>query len=178
MRLSNVMPIATLLTAMTACDAGRTKQQAETGASEIQSGASAHPDACEVLTVADLQPYVSEPLVARPGTKGPNETKCEYWGKDFVAGFSVVWKDGKSEFEMYNSGIDIAAKMMAEPGVNVDSIVRPGPVAGLGDAAMFSDIMPSFVLVGDRLLQFQLMLVPSSRSAFVPLVSKAISRLE
>ena len=134
-------------------------------------------DACEVLTVADVQPYFTEPLVAKPGTKGRNETKCEYWGRDFAIGFSVVWTGGKSEFEMYNSATDLAAKMMAEPGVNVDSIVKPGPVAGLGDAATYSDLMPSFVLVGDRLLQFQIMLLPNARSAFVPLAQKAIERL-
>jgi hypothetical protein len=61
--------------------------------------------------------------------------------------------------------------------VNVDSIVKPGPVAGLGDAGTYSDLMPSFVLVGDRLLQFQIMLLPNARSAFVPLAQKAIARL-
>jgi hypothetical protein len=61
--------------------------------------------------------------------------------------------------------------------VNVDSIVKPGSVAGLGDAATFSDVMPSFVLVGDQLLQFQIMNMPDARAAFVPLARKAMGRL-
>jgi hypothetical protein len=134
-------------------------------------------DACEVLTVADVQPYFPEPLEARPGTRGSSETTCEYWGSDFRAGFSVTWTGGKEEFEMYNSATDLAATMLAEPGVNVDSIVKPGAVAGLGDAATFSDLMPSFVLVGDQLLQFQIMNVPGAGAAFVPLARKAIGRL-
>lgn len=171
---------AAVLSMALACGCGSPGPNAESAGADTseRSVATTNRDACEVLTVADLQPYFSEPLVAKPGTKGRNKTTCEYVGKDFVAGFSVAWTDGKSEFEMYNSGIDIAAKMMAEPGVNVDSIVRPGPVAGLGDAAMFSDLMPSYVLVGDRLLELQIMLVPNSRAAFVPLARKAIDRLE
>jgi maltose-binding protein MalE len=178
-KLTGVLAIV-LGVAAAACDgaASQSKSPEAKAAGKTNQAQPKLRDACEVLTAADVQPYVTEQLVAKPGRKGNNQTTCEYWGSDFVAGFSVVWEDGKSEFEMYNSATDLAAKMMAEPGVNVDSVVKPGPVAGLGDAATYSDLMPSFVLVGDQLLQFQVMLVPNARAAFVPLAKKAIGRLE
>jgi hypothetical protein len=81
--------------------------------------------------------------------------------------------------DIVQMGTALAAGMMAEPGDEalVDSIVRPGPVAALGDTALFSDIMPSYVLTGDVLLEMMMPLLPDARQHFRPLASTALAKL-
>ena len=64
-----------------------------------------------------------------------------------------------------------------EEGVALDSIVKSGPVAGLGDKAFFSDLLPSLVLKDNVLLEFMMPLLPNKAAQFRPLATKALSRL-
>jgi hypothetical protein len=67
-------------------------------------------------------------------------------------------------------------------GVGVDSlakagVVKAGPVKGLGDAAYFSDLLPSLVLKGDVLLELNMALLKDPESKFRPLVKKLLARI-
>jgi hypothetical protein len=64
-----------------------------------------------------------------------------------------------------------------EEGVGLDSIVKAGPVAGLGDKAMFSPLLESLVLKDNVLLEFTTSLLPKPEAQFRPLATKALSRL-
>jgi hypothetical protein len=74
-------------------------------------------------------------------------------------------------------------KMLAgSEGVGIDSlakagVVKAGPVQGLGDAAYFSDLLPSLVLKGDVLLELNMALLKKPESKFRPLVEKLLARI-
>jgi hypothetical protein len=178
-------PIVLLCSVLLACGSG-----GEQGASDSASSADASTSgaqtagavrsACDVLTAEDVQAAVGKPVVAtpRPGTA----TKSECWYKSATSeriyfGLTVYWQGGQEEWKANQAGIKMAARMMESPDVNSDSIVVPGPIPGLGDLAVFSDIMPSYVLVGDTLLEFNTAELPHAAKNFRPLARLALSQL-
>ena len=150
------------------------------GASEATPGVAR--DACELIPAERIAAIVGRPVVARPERK-QRESNCDYGnesGEIVYLGLTVYWEGGKEMLETVQTATSMAPRLMAEePGDEalVDSIVRPGPVAGLGDVALFSDLMPSYVLSGDVLLEMYLQLLPNAQQHFRPLASTALARL-
>jgi hypothetical protein len=138
-------------------------------------------DACELIPVERIAAIVGGPVVTA-SDPGPQESSCAYTdesGQLPYVELTVYWTGGRQMLEIVHMGTAMAARMMAEPGDEalVDSIVRPGPVTGLGDTALFSDIMPSYVLTGDVLLEMGMPLLPDAREHFRPLAATALARL-
>lgn len=154
-----------------------------TAASEARARAptGAPRDACGLIPVEQIAAIVGGPVVTA-SDPGPHESSCAYTdesGQLWYLGLTVYWSGGKDMLNIVRMGTALAARMMAEPGdeAAVDSIVRPGPVQGLGDVAQFSDIMPSYVLIGDVLLEMHMPLLPNAKHHFRPLASTALARL-
>jgi hypothetical protein len=150
-------------------------QAAEAGIQAAQAR-----DACELLDLEELEAIFGEDLVERP-ERYPDWSSCEYFtaADDFFRmAFSVHFEGGREGWE-----IELAARGAAEPlieqqeGIEVDSIVRPGYVSGLGDAAHFNSLLPSQILIGDTLIQFLMPLMPEPERHFRPLGERVIRKL-
>lgn len=139
-------------------------------------------DACALIRAEEVAAIVGEPVTARPEGALSNKSSCMYENQESRMtwfGITVTWTGGRESWEIMQSGTALAVEIMSEEfsDVNVDSIVRPGPVPGLGDAAAFSDIMPSAILEGDVLIEMLVTFLPEPERHFVPLGRKALSRL-
>lgn len=141
-------------------------------------------DACALLTLEEVAARAGKPVIARGAATRWDESSCtwaEPEGTMPVLELQVSWTEGREGFQVANMGIGLAIKTMEGPmgeaEVDVDSIVRPGPVPGLGDAAFYSDIMPSLVLAGDTLLHFAMQYLPDAKQHFAPLARSALARL-
>lgn len=66
--------------------------------------------------------------------------------------------------------------MRASEGAELDSIVKPGPVAGLGDSAAYAELAPGVVLQGD-VLELTTFHLPDARRNFRPLAQKVLARI-
>ena len=64
-----------------------------------------------------------------------------------------------------------------QEGVALDSVVKVGPISGLGDKAIFSPLLGSIVLKDDVMLEIQMWYLPKPEAQFRPLVTKMLSRL-
>jgi hypothetical protein len=90
---------------------------------------------------------------------------------------------GKNQWNASTAALNAGDKMLAgSEGVGVDSlakagVVKAGPAQGLGDAAYFSDLLPSLVLKGDVLLELNMALVKDPERTFRPLVEKLLARI-
>ena len=137
--------------------------------------------ACDLLMREDIEAIAGEPIDVRSIATGRTESKCEYWGtlqQVPYLGLTAYWTGGQEQWDIQASGYAAAAELFrAAEGVELDSIVQPGPVPGLGDAAIYADLVPSVVLEGDVLLELFVFYLPDSRRHFRPLVEKALSRL-
>lgn len=142
-------------------------------------------DACELIRSEEIAAIVGEPVIARPESTPANQTTCMYEsanGRRPWFGITITWSGGREEWEAMQAGTllaaDIVNKELADKDVDVDSIVRPGLVAGLGDAATFSDLMPLAILEGDILVTMFMTFLPDPELHFVPLGRKALDRLQ
>jgi hypothetical protein len=147
-------------------------------ASEAPSGAAR--DACGLIPAEQVGGFAKDTVTTR-SEPGQTRSVCTYLDKSGVFPYlrvTVYWKGGKEQFEAVQTGTRIAGKLLAAPGDkgSVDEVVTPGPVAGLGDAAFYHGIAPSYVLSGDVLLMFEMQMA-DQRRAFRPLASTALSRL-
>jgi hypothetical protein len=178
-------PVVLLCAVLVACGSSGERASSD-AASSADASASAAPassalrSACDVLTAKDLQAAVGKPVVATPRPGTPTKSECWYESPTsdrIYFGLTVYWQGGQEEWKIDQTATRMAARMMESPDVNSDSIVVPGPVPGLGDLAVFSDIMDSYVLVGDTLLDFNTAELPHAAKNFRPLARLALSRL-
>jgi hypothetical protein len=96
---------------------------------------------------------------------------------------TVYWKGGKNQWNASTAALKAGDNTLAgAEGVGIDSlakagVVKAGPVQGLGDAAYFSDLLPSLVLKGDVLLELNMALLKEPERKFRPLVEKLLARI-
>jgi hypothetical protein len=146
------------------------------------TGAMTTRDACEILTESEVGAMTGEPVSARRGKGGAAYSKCAWFGRQTETPYlelTVYWRGGRETWEVQRMGYGMARAMMGSAeGAELDSIVRPGPVAALGDSAIFADLMPSIVLDGDVMLEMYLFHMPDAARTFRPLAQTILQRVK
>jgi hypothetical protein len=140
---------------------------------------------CRLLKPDEVKALLGPTIVlANVLEEGPERSVCQYEDdKSPVFILTVYWKGGKNQWNASTAALKAADKMLAgSEGVGIDSlakagVVKAGPVQGLGDAAYFSDVLPSLVLKGDVLLELNMALLKNPGSIFRPLVEKLLARI-
>jgi hypothetical protein len=155
-----------------------TSDKATAAAPGQRSGADRN--ACDLLTVAEVSAVVGGPVTARETNRETGRSDCQWDGADGVIRFKLVgyWTGGKESWDVLAGSRGMAKDIIQkQEGVGLDSIVKTGPVSGLGDKAVFSPLLESLVLKDNVLLEFTTSLLPKPEAQFRPLAMKALSRL-
>ena len=137
-------------------------------------------NACDLLTEAEVGAAVGSVVTAKEIHRETGRSDCQWDGADGVIRFSLVgyWTGGQEGWKILAASRAMAKDIIKkEENANMDSIVQIGPVAGLGDKAVFSPLLPSLVLKDDVLLEFTTSMLPKPELQFRPLAMKALSRL-
>lgn len=137
-------------------------------------------NACELLTLAEVGAAVGSPVTATETNHEPGRSDCYWATADSIAGMGLVayWTGGKEGWEILAASRGMAKDIVQQQeGVVLDSIVKAGPVEGIGDRALFSPLLPSLVLRGNVLLELTLSPLPNPAAHFRTLATKAVSRL-
>jgi hypothetical protein len=153
------------------------------GSSSVSAQAEHH--VCRLLKPDEVKALLTPTIVlANVIEEGPVRSVCQYEDDQSpVFILTVYWKGGKDQWNASTTALKAGDKMLAgSEGVGVDSlakagVVKAGPVKGLGDAAYFSDVLPSLVLKGDVLLELNMALLKDPESKFRPLVERLLSRI-
>ena len=129
------------------------------GASSVSAQAEHH--VCRLLKPDEVKTLLAPTIVlANIIEEGPLRSVCQYEdARSPVFILTVYWKGGKNQWNASTAAL------------------KAGPVKGLGDAAYFSDLLPSLVLKGDVLLELNMALLKDPESKFRPLVEKLLERL-
>ena len=133
--------------------------------------------ACEVLSESEVAALAGEAVTARPGKRaGRTWSGCGWFGGTSETPYlelTVYWSGGREQWEMQRSGYAMAKdRIRSAERAEIDSIVRPGPVAGLGESAIFAELTPAVVLEGDRMVEMTMFHLPEARKKFRPLAAK------
>jgi hypothetical protein len=153
------------------------------GAGSLSAQAERH--VCRLLKPDEVKALLGPSIVlANVIEEGPERSVCQYEDAHSpVFILTVYWKGGKNQWNASQAALKAGDKMLAgSEGVGIDSlakagVVKAGPVAGLGDAAYFSDLLPSLVLKGDVLLELNMALMKDPARTFRPLVEKLLARI-
>jgi hypothetical protein len=170
-------------TFLAGCDRTHADDAEGPGPNSGAAASSAAPrDACGVLTESEVAALTGEPVSARRGKGGATYTKCGWFGRQTQTPYlelAVYWSGGRETWEAQRAGYAIAREMMrSAEDAELDSIVKPGPVAGLGDSAIFADLMPSIVLDDDVMLEMYLFHMPDAGRRFRALAETILQRVK
>jgi hypothetical protein len=150
-------------------------------------------NACDLLTLEEVRSVAGVPVTAREmsSANGPPEpatetnrlrgrSDCHWLDSNGMPRLVVVgyWSHGKEGWQILAASRSMAKGMIQkQEDVALDSVVKVGPVFGLGDKAIFSPLFESLVLKDDILLEITTSLLPNPEAQFRPLVIKMLSRL-
>jgi len=150
-------------------------------------------NACDLLTAQEVSTAAGVPVTPKEmsSANGPPEpatdanrvrgrSDCHWVDSDGNPRLIVVgyWTGGKEGWQILTASRGMARGMIQkQEGVALDSVVKAGPVTGLGDKAFFSPILGSLVLKDDILLEITMTIFPNPEAQFRPLVTKMLSRL-
>jgi hypothetical protein len=150
-------------------------------------------NACDLLTVEEVSALVGVRVTAREmsSVNGPPEpatesnrvrgrSDCHWEDSEGQPRLIVVgyWTGGKEGWQILAASRSMARSIIQkQEDVALDSVVKAGPVFGLGDKAFFSPLLESLVLKDNILLEITTSLLPDPEAQFRPLATKLLSRL-
>lgn len=154
-------------------------------ASDTGDQASATPatrDACALVDVPAIEAIAGIKLVTEPTSEGARKTGCELRDASNatpVVYVTVLWSGGKEQAQIERAGMGLAAKLMNEPGIDIAELTGSTDQPGLADDAFYSNLMPSWVLKGDVMIQVLSPMFNSERTkqTFMTVAKTAVSRL-
>jgi len=168
--------LAMLVSACGGDDSGETNDAAPKG-----TPAASARSACDLVTAEEMVAFSGEPIDVKPGRTSASSSKCEYWGRTSGTprlSLTATWTGGREQWETWASARGMAEDLMRKnEGVSLDSIVAPGPVPGLGDAAIYSELVPALVLKDDVLLEMHVFYLPDAKAQFRGLAELMLGRL-
>lgn len=182
-----ILPLCCLVfLAATGCGGGQREGAgvAANTATPTPSGAEAVKDqnACHLLTHEEVSALVEEKIVMADQTEADETwSTCEWQDENGTPLFylTVYWANGKQEWETWRIAQGLGNKAIEQAeGVNPDGVVKQGLVAGIGDAAYFSELLPSLVLKDDVLLEMNLFFVPHAETKFAGLAQKLLEEIK
>jgi hypothetical protein len=151
--------------AMTPASAGQTKR----------------PNACSLFDRAEIEAIAGQPLTMLHDIQAEDQTACELSDKDgnVLVMVTVHWKGGKELARTQAAALSMAKQMLNDDEVDIEELTGSGKVRGLADKAYYSNVMPSWILKGDVLVE---VISPrfggeQTKKIFLAVAKKALARL-
>jgi hypothetical protein len=137
-------------------------------------------NACRLLKPPEIEALAEKQvLMANVIEAAPERSVC-HWedAAGIVFKITVYWTGGKQGWETWRAAQGMGGAALSEAeGVHPDSIIKQGLVPGLGDAAYFSELLPSLLLKHDTLVEMEMSLVPHPEKKFRKLATTLLSRM-
>lgn len=137
-------------------------------------------NACRLITPPEINALTEREVIMAEVVEAARERSICQWedSTGLVFKLTVYWVGGKQGWETWRAaqGMGGAALEKSE-GVHPDSVIKQGLVPGLGDAAYFSELLPSLLLKGDVLAEMELSLIPQPAKKFRKLATTLLSRM-
>lgn len=138
-------------------------------------------NACHLLTHQEVGALAERKVTMADQTEADETSStCDWELEDgtLAFGLTVHWSGGKERWQTWRlaQGLGDAVLKQAE-GVSASEVVKQGLVPGIGDAAYFSEVLPSLVLQGDTLFELKLSPVPKPGAKFAGLASKLLAKV-
>jgi hypothetical protein len=164
-----------LAIAAVACGDG-TRRPAEAQAAPAKNGY----NACRLLKQPEIEALIEKPVLMADVVEAAPERSVCHWedAAGIVFKITVYWTGGRQGWETWRTAQGTGGAVLSQAeGVHPDSIIKQGVVPGLGDAAYFSELLPSLLLKHDTLIEMEMSLVPHPETKFRKLATTLLSRM-
>ena len=181
MKASSLVVVAVAGLAGAGCR-GRTPEPAAPAGAKAQppAGAATDRNACHLLTHDEVSALVERKVVmADQSEAGDHFSTCEWEDADgqLVFGLTAYWSGGKEQWETRRMAQGLADSVLKKTErVAGSDVVEQGLVPGIGDAAYFSEALPSLVLKGDTLFEMKLAPAPKAKAKFRDLALRLLAK--
>jgi len=179
---ASVLSLSVLLTALALLAVACGNNAKPTIPTPAGAAAAKDQNACHLFTHEEVSALVGKKIVMADQTEaGETWSTCQWEDESGQALFilTVYWSNGKQEWETWRMARGLSDQLLKQAeGVGPGDVVKQGPVAGIGDAAYFSELLPSLVLKGDVLFEMNLFFVPDAETKFAGLARKLLAKIE
>lgn len=139
-------------------------------------------NACAFVPLPLVEQIATEKLLMSHDIKEEDMTVCEVSStksKNTLVTVTVYWVGGKEVARTNQAAMSMAKQMLNEDDVDIEELTGSGKVRGLADKAFYSDVMPSWFLKGDVLVEVisPLFRHGQRKSVFTAIAKQAISEL-
>lgn len=113
-------------------------------------------NACALVRIEDIERIAGQKISMLHDIEDTDQTTCELRDattKQVLVYVKVYWKGGRELARAEEAGMSMAKQALNTPDVDIAELTGSGKVRGLADKAFYSDVMPSWVLKGDVLVQ-------------------------
>lgn len=139
-------------------------------------------NACALIVREQIEAIASQTLDMLHNIEADDLTICELTatGTDtLLVSVTVHWSGGKELARITQAAMSMGRQMLNEDDVDIEELTGSEKVRGLADKAYYSDLMPSWVLKGDVLIE---VLSPrfgrdQTKRVFLAVAKEAMSRL-
>jgi hypothetical protein len=187
-RIPSRLALVTIVTLVASAGCGQGKPA--TG-SDQKSGAppSAAPssrskqNACALVNLAEIEAIAKKKLSMLHNIQDEEQSACELSDASNAAltlvTVTVHWVGGKELARINQAAMSMGKQLLNDDDVNIEEITGSKKVRGLADKAYYSDLMPSWVLKNDVLIE---MISPlfnhaQTKAVFVSVSKTALPRL-
>ncbi len=164
MTLKPGLSLAVIAAAAMCASCGGGKPEATAAAQGAQAAApaqaSASPakkkNACAFVPLPMIEEIAKEKLFMLHDIQEEDMTVCEVSSpktKNTLVSVKVYWAGGKQVARTNQAAMSMARQMLNEDDVDIEELTGSAKVRGLADKAYYSDIMPSWFLKGDVLVE-------------------------
>lgn len=179
--------IACVALAVSAGCGGSAPEAAQGGAVAAQkpaADAAARPkkNACALFDKAKIEAIAKQTVDLMHTIEADDHTVCEVTasGTDtLLVSVTAYWSGGKDLARVNQASMSMARQMLDEDDVDIAELSGSEKVRGLADKAFYSDLMPSWFLKGDVLIE---VLSPrfghdQTKAIFLAVAKEAVTRL-
>jgi hypothetical protein len=113
-------------------------------------------NACALVNREEIERIAGAKITMLHDIEDADESTCELHdsASDQVFVYvTVLWKGGTEKARANQAGMSMAAQKLNTSDVDIAALTGSGKVRGLADKAFFSDILPSWFLKGDVLVE-------------------------
>ena len=139
-------------------------------------------NACALVNRGEIEQIAGATLTMLHNIEDADQTTCELsaeGAEQVLVYVKVYWTGGKEKAGVEQAAMGLAKKLLNTPDVDIAELTGSGNVKGLADQAFYSDVMPSWVLKGDVLVEVIPPVWPHDKTSrtFVSVAKSALPKL-
>lgn len=162
--------------------AGATEKTTPQGGGASTPARSTAKNACRLVDLAQIEAIAKQKLGMLHNIEAEDHTVCELSElktNQTLVSVTVHWTGGKEMARINQAAMSMAKQMLNDDDTDIEEITGSAKVRGLADKAYYSDLMPSWVLKGDVMIEIisPLFSHDQTKAVFMSASKTALSRL-